>query len=87
MYIPLLLRRTASRASVRSFVSQASAPGLQRLLDKKPEDVVIIFAKRTAMGKAKKGQFKDAPVDEMLSGLLKVSAPSVFDSCSLGSTN
>lgn len=74
MYVSLLSRRIASRGSVRSFASRALAPGLHSLLEKRLEDVVIIFAKRTAMGKAKKGQFKDTPVDEILSGLLKVSA-------------
>ena len=79
MHTSLLWRRITSRASIRSFASQTSAPGLQSLLEKRPEDVVIIFAKRTAMGKAKKGQFKDTPVDEILSGLLKVSACLTFD--------
>jgi acetyl-CoA acyltransferase 1 len=58
---------------VRSFASQATTPGLQGLLERRPEDVVLVLAKRTAMGKAKKGQFKDTPVDEILCGLLKVS--------------
>lgn len=69
-----LSRRLVSRAFKRSFASRASAPGLRKLLEKRPGDVVITFAKRTAMGRPKKGQFKDAPVDEILSGLLKVSA-------------
>jgi acetyl-CoA acyltransferase 1 len=46
--------------------------GLSKILQKHPNDVVITFAKRTAMGKAKKGQFKDTPVDEMLYALFKV---------------
>ena len=33
---------------------------------------MITFAKRTAVGKARKGQLKDVPVDEMLQGLFKV---------------
>ncbi|KAF8501926.1 Thiolase, N-terminal domain-containing protein [Gautieria morchelliformis] len=72
MHASLLWRRIApSRAYLRSFASQATTPGLQSLLERRPEDVVVVFAKRTAMGKAKKGQFKDTPVDEILSGLLK----------------
>lgn len=39
------------------------------ILAKNPDDVVITFAKRTAVGKARKGQFKDVPVDEMLQAL------------------
>ena len=42
------------------------------ILDKHSDDVVITFAKRTAVGRAKKGQFKDTPVDELLHALFKV---------------
>ncbi len=60
--------RIASRAA------STNAPrGLAAILQKNPEDVVITFAKRTAMGRAKKGQLKDAPVDEILHGLFKES--------------
>ncbi|TDL28475.1 3-ketoacyl-CoA thiolase [Rickenella mellea] len=45
--------------------------GRPGLLVKSPSDVVITFAQRTAMGRAKKGQLKDVPVDEMLLGLFK----------------
>ena len=45
-----------------------------RLLQKKDDDVVITFAKRTAMGRAKKGQLKDVPIDELLHALFKVLA-------------
>ena len=43
-----------------------------QILEKKPTDVVITFAKRTAVGRAKKGQLKDTPVDELLCALFKV---------------
>ena len=46
--------------------------GRSTILQKNPSDVVITFAKRTAVGRAKKGQLKDAPVDEMLYALFKV---------------
>ena len=42
------------------------------IYDKHYDDVVITFAKRTAVGRAKKGQFKDTPVDELLYALFKV---------------
>ncbi|THH34180.1 hypothetical protein EUX98_g62 [Antrodiella citrinella] len=45
--------------------------GLSAILEKRPDDVVITFAKRTAMGRAKKGQLKDVPVDEMMHALFK----------------
>ncbi|KAI0033149.1 3-ketoacyl-CoA thiolase [Vararia minispora EC-137] len=62
--------------------------GRAALLEKKPDDVVIAYAKRTAMGRAKKGQFKDVPVDEMLHGLFqaalkeaKLDAAKIEDIC------
>ncbi|KAI0286951.1 3-ketoacyl-CoA thiolase [Russula aff. rugulosa BPL654] len=45
--------------------------GRAQLLQKKHDDIVITFAKRTAMGRAKKGQLKDVPVDELLYSLFK----------------
>ena len=58
--------RLARTASTR-------ARGLNAILQKNPEDVVITFAKRTAMGRAKKGQLKDVQPDKLLHGLFKVS--------------
>ncbi|OAX42359.1 3-ketoacyl-CoA thiolase [Rhizopogon vinicolor AM-OR11-026] len=52
-------------------VSTHSGKGLSAVLQKNPGDVVITFAKRTAMGRNKKGQFKDTPVDEMMQALFK----------------
>ncbi|KAF9455839.1 3-ketoacyl-CoA thiolase [Collybia nuda] len=51
--------------------SSQPVSGLAAILQKNPEDVVITFAKRTAVGRAKKGQLKDAPVDEMMHALFK----------------
>lgn len=53
----------------RSASSQAR--GRQGILQKKPDDIVITFAQRTAVGKVRKGQFKDSPVDEILLALFK----------------
>ncbi|KIO08233.1 hypothetical protein M404DRAFT_343179 [Pisolithus tinctorius Marx 270] len=52
-------------------MSTRAAKGLPAILEKHPDDVVITFAKRTAMGRAKKGQFKDVPVDEMMQAMFK----------------
>ncbi|KAG1899184.1 Thiolase, N-terminal domain-containing protein [Suillus fuscotomentosus] len=52
-------------------VSTHSGKGISAVLQKNPDDVVITFAKRTAMGRNRKGQFKDIPVDEMMQALLK----------------
>jgi hypothetical protein len=56
--------------AMRRMVSSSRA----QLLQKKDDDVVITFAKRTAMGRAKKGQLKDVSVDELLHALFKVLA-------------
>ncbi|KAH9946651.1 thiolase [Amylocystis lapponica] len=67
-----MLSRTISRRSVtlvRSLSTQAR--GRAAILEKRPDDVVITFAKRTAMGRARKGQLKDIPVDELMHALFK----------------
>ena len=65
-----LTARHAGRPSARAFATLAK--GRAEVLTKRPDDVVITFAKRTALGRAKKGQLKDVPVDELLHALLKV---------------
>ncbi|TFK30477.1 3-ketoacyl-CoA thiolase [Coprinopsis marcescibilis] len=60
--VPALFHRAASTSIPR---------GLKEVLEKRPEDVVITFAKRTAIGRAWKGQYKDIPVDELLHALFK----------------
>ncbi|KAF9531955.1 Thiolase, N-terminal domain-containing protein [Crepidotus variabilis] len=64
---PPLLARAASTSS------RTLPRGLSEVLEKKPDDVVITFAKRTAIGRAKKGQLKDTPPDEILYALFKAS--------------
>jgi acetyl-CoA acyltransferase 1 len=65
-----LLARRALNIAHRAASTLASRRA--QLLQKKPDDIVITFAKRTAMGRAKKGQLKDVPVDELLHALFKV---------------
>ncbi|KAG1757529.1 Thiolase, N-terminal domain-containing protein [Suillus lakei] len=70
----MFVSATVLRARVPSMmrnVSTHSGKGISAVLQKNPDDVVITFAKRTAMGKNRKGQFKDIPVDEMMQALLK----------------
>lgn len=57
---------------IRAASTRVPPKGLSAILQKNPDDVVITYAKRTAIGKAKKGQLKDAPVDEILLALFKV---------------
>ena len=68
MFYGLLGRGT--RLWVRSMATQARGAST---LEKKLDDVVITFAKRTALGRSKKGQLKDIPVDELMQALIKVS--------------
>jgi hypothetical protein len=66
---------TSLKRAVRPILSRAAStrpPGLSKILEKNPDDVVITFAKRTVVGRAKKGQLNDVPVDEMLHALFKV---------------
>ncbi|KAM8772171.1 3-ketoacyl-CoA thiolase B, peroxisomal-like isoform 2-T2 [Acanthopagrus schlegelii] len=35
-----------------------------------PEDVVVVHGRRTAIGKAKRGAFKDTTTDELLSAVM-----------------
>ncbi|KAI0704841.1 3-ketoacyl-CoA thiolase [Cytidiella melzeri] len=69
--LPTALKVLARRTPAYSRAASTSAKGVSALLQKNPEDVVITFAKRTAMGRAKKGQLKDTPVDELLHALFK----------------
>jgi hypothetical protein len=68
-----------SSASERlsAIASQVSGGGdsiaKRRILEKKPDDVVITFAARTPLTKAKKGGLKDTQLDELLISLLTVS--------------
>ncbi|OSD03460.1 thiolase [Trametes coccinea BRFM310] len=68
MFARLVARRFPHRLS-RGFATQVG--GRSELLVKRPDDVVITFAKRTAMGRARKGQLKDVPVDELLHALFR----------------
>jgi len=66
--IEVLNRHIASPISESSYIESApaAAPG-----KKSPDDIVIISSVRTAIGKAKRGGFKDATQDIMLTPLLK----------------
>ncbi|KAI0365223.1 thiolase [Pilatotrama ljubarskyi] len=64
-----LIARRPARGLARAYATQVQ--GRSQLLAKRPDDVVITFAKRTALGRARKGQLKDVPVDELLHALFK----------------
>ncbi|KAM5535440.1 hypothetical protein V8D89_010962 [Ganoderma adspersum] len=67
--LPRLTARCPVRSLARGYATQRK--GRADVLAKRPDDVVITFAKRTALGRAKKGQLKDVPVDELLHALFK----------------
>ena len=77
----MLSRLSSTRVANPLFRGYATHIGRGRseILKKRPDDVVVTFAKRTALGRAKKGQLKDVPVDELLHALFKVHAL-VFES-------
>lgn len=59
---------------IRSAVDAVMPPsGKTLLMRQSPDDVVITWCKRSATGKAKKGQFKDMQTDELLISFFKVS--------------
>lgn len=45
------------------------------LMIQSPDDIVITFAKRSASGKARRGQYKDMRADELLISFLKSAIP------------
>ncbi|KAF9453780.1 3-ketoacyl-CoA thiolase [Macrolepiota fuliginosa MF-IS2] len=63
--------RTMGTHITRAASTHARPQGLSNILQKNSDDVVITFAKRTAVGRAKKGQWKDTSVDELLYALFK----------------
>jgi len=65
--------RTAVRPQLFTRAASTRVPrGLSNVLQKNSDDVVITFGKRTAVGRAKKGQWKDTTVDELVYALFKV---------------
>lgn len=67
--------RYTPASTTTTIIRQASTHavrGRNAILEKRSDDVVITFAKRTAMGRARKGQLKDVPVDELMHAMFKV---------------
>ncbi|KZO97843.1 thiolase [Calocera viscosa TUFC12733] len=57
-------RRLVQRAAAPARYAHSAA--VEKLLQKNKDDVVITFAKRTAMGRYKKGQYANHTIDELL---------------------
>ncbi|PMD49555.1 putative peroxisomal 3-ketoacyl-CoA thiolase [Hyaloscypha bicolor E] len=50
----------------------SESTGRAKLLQKNPDDIVITYAARTSLTKAKKGALKDTPIDDLLIALLTI---------------
>ncbi|KIY00142.1 uncharacterized protein Z520_03827 [Fonsecaea multimorphosa CBS 102226] len=64
-------RLDAISGQLSSTSTTTHSPGLQKILEKNPDDIVITCATRTPLTKARKGGFKDTPTDELLIHVLK----------------
>ncbi|KAJ7630983.1 Thiolase, N-terminal domain-containing protein [Roridomyces roridus] len=67
----MLSSKLISRSPFMRSASTHAPRGLASILQKNPDDVVITFAKRTAMGRAKKGQLKDTRLTSCYLALFK----------------
>ncbi|KAK5443405.1 hypothetical protein LTS15_010750 [Exophiala xenobiotica] len=56
---------------IHSSATTTQSPGLKKILEKNPDDIVITCATRTPLTKARKGGLKDTPTDELLIHVLK----------------
>ena len=59
-------RLDALAGQVSSTSTTTHSPGLQKILEKNPDDIVITCATRTPLTKARKGGLKDTPTEELL---------------------
>ncbi|KLJ05736.1 acetyl-CoA acyltransferase [Blastomyces silverae] len=57
-------------SSIQGHLQAGDSPARQALLAKNPDDIVITFATRTALTKARKGALKDTHLDDLLIALL-----------------
>ncbi|RVX70601.1 hypothetical protein B0A52_05253 [Exophiala mesophila] len=55
----------------QSATTTTTSPGLKKILEKNPDDIVITASVRTPLTKARKGGLKDTPTEELLIHVLK----------------
>ncbi|KIW16034.1 hypothetical protein PV08_06085 [Exophiala spinifera] len=65
------LQNIAGHINSSATSTQSQSPGLKKILEKNPDDIVITCATRTPLTKARKGGLKDTPADELLIHVLK----------------
>lgn len=64
-------RLQAVRGHLNESATSSTSPGLKKILEKNPDDIVITAAVRTPLTKARKGGLKDTPTEELLVHVLK----------------
>ncbi|KIW79066.1 hypothetical protein Z517_08906 [Fonsecaea pedrosoi CBS 271.37] len=64
-------RLDALSGQLSSTSTTTHSPGVQKILEKHPDDIVITCATRTPLTKARKGGLKDTATDELLIHVLK----------------
>ncbi|OAL35682.1 hypothetical protein AYO20_05063 [Fonsecaea nubica] len=64
-------RLDALSGQLSSTSTTTHSPGVQKILEKNPDDIVITCATRTPLTKARKGGLKDTATDELLIHVLK----------------
>ncbi|EXJ78684.1 acetyl-CoA acyltransferase [Capronia coronata CBS 617.96] len=64
-------RLDAIAGHINSSATTTQSPGLKKILEKNPDDIVITCATRTPLTKARKGGLKDTPPEELLIHVLR----------------
>jgi acetyl-CoA acyltransferase 1 len=64
-------RLDAVAGHLNSSATTTISPGLRKILEKNPDDIVITAAARTPLTKARKGGLKDTPAEELIVHVLK----------------
>jgi len=64
-------RLQALSSQINTSATTTQSPGLKKILEKNPDDIVITCATRTPLTKARKGGLKDTPTEELLIHVLR----------------
>lgn len=64
--MPAQQRLSALASQINPSATNIQSPGLRKILEKHPDDIVITCSVRTPLTKARKGGLKDTPTDELL---------------------
>ncbi|KAL2406924.1 3-ketoacyl-CoA thiolase A, peroxisomal [Exophiala dermatitidis] len=64
-------RLDAIAGHINSSATTTQSPGVKKILEKNPDDIVITCATRTPLTKARKGGLKDTPAEELMVHVLR----------------